>query len=296
MSDDVEYTDKVRRFPRTPRFTTQDHEDANDARRYVVLNNSVKHLGQMHSDLHGLFGEVIKVDGEWPFFSVRQLQAYVEHSEFTLLTKAEQVLHAAIDAARHEIRTRADALTRALMGRSGETLNGTCGFDMQKDARLLKGLEHMLRDVADVVEEADTTTQDAIARSLKVTRHGLRSMYNHGGLLPEIGRKAIETVAATPQVAREDEIDPTYLPQRRKELRLAEHWVGLSNAQINLMKLMLLKDYSSASKGDQGRSEARFDGGIFMATLAQQNFIKADAQALTDLSRANSTLYQALIH
>ena len=64
-------TARIHTFPkRKPRFTAQDHEDMSDARRVLFLRQAIRQLEAMHHCLHEVFGEVVRTDDAWPFFSV----------------------------------------------------------------------------------------------------------------------------------------------------------------------------------------------------------------------------------
>jgi hypothetical protein len=277
------------------RKNPRDIEDEQDIQRYLFLNRAVKELSAMKGTLHDLFGEVVRIDGPWPFYSTRQLQAYVEKDEWALMTKNPTLPLDALTALETEAKHRAAQLTKVLFGKAGETLSQTSGYDMKKDPRIFAKVEKSLEQISDLTEESADDQQKKLGHSLRMTQHSFRNMYNMGSGLSEVGRRMLTSLGIMAEIL--DETDTTTEPsERRKHLRIAEHWTALSNTEVRIMKTALLAAYTADKRGEEVRALANFDGSLVEATPVHKTFIQKDAQASRDLANANKTLYLALTH
>lgn len=283
----------IHRFPRKPRYTAQDHEDFGDARRLVFMRQALPYLLKMHDDLHGIFGEVIKTSDPWPFFSVRQMQNYVEPQQFDLFTRNPPLIDSARAATQTQREQSMEQLSKALLADAGATLSETSGLNLREDIYSLRRNEAALRLIGDVVDDTNSPEQQALAKAVRVTQHGLRFMFNLGGTLSETGRKALGAVATDP-LPSPFERDTSYLTPRRQHLRLAEHWLHVAVAEMALMKIELLADYRDPDRSGTRQADM-FDGALVQATPPQHGFIQADAQSSRDLKQAAGQLHLALL-
>ncbi len=284
---------KVHRFPRKARYTPQDYEDLSDARRLVFMQQSLKYLMVAQQDMHGLFGEVIKTADPWPFYSVRMMQNFIDPAQFELFTRNGALLEGARTAARLQIEKNMAHLSRALLADTGVTLSETSGLDLRQDPQALKRREEAIKITADIVSQATPAEQEALAKVVRVTQHGLRSMFNLGGTLSDMGKKAIGSVAPAERHSIYEH-DTSYVPPRRQHLRIAEHWLHVTVSEMTVMKLDLLADFKDPERGAD-RQQDMFDGAIVQVTPPQRGFIEADAQSTRDLRQAGKELHLALV-
>ncbi len=287
-------TARIHTFPkRKTKFTAQDHEDMSDARRVLFLRQAIRQLEAMHHCLHEVFGEVVRTDDAWPFFSVRKIQDYIDKDKFELFTRNPQLLEAARAATQIQIGQNMAKLSKALLAHTGDTLSSTSGLDLRANSHTLKLSEEALQTIRDVIECATPEEQAALAKVARVTQHGLRTMFNMGAPLSGVSQKAIDAIAPEP-VPSTYEFDTAYLPVRRKYLRLAEHWLHTCASEMTLMKIDLLADYKTPDRR-ANRQQDMFEGALVEVTPPQRSFIAADQQSTRDLEQAGRTLHLALI-
>ncbi len=283
----------IRNFPpRKPRYTAQDGEDFHDARQLVMMREALRRLSLMHIDLHALFREVVQHEEAWPFYSVRQIQNYIDKKDFDLLTHHGEFLMAAREAVRLEIKRNMVDLSKALLSYAGIALSATSGLDLREDTRELKRRESDLELIRDVIDQANPEEQATLSRVTRVTQHSLRTMFNLGSPFSDMGQSAISSLAAPAPKPSSHADDPTFVAPRRNHLHLAQHWLRVGAGELHLMKLDLLADYAAEDRSPVQAS--LFDGSLVQVTEPQRDFIEADAQSHRDLDKAGQTLHLAL--
>lgn len=279
---------------RKPRYSAQDLEELDDARRLVRLQNAEKHLGRMHGDLHDLFAEAVKAEDEWPFMLVRHLQSYVDKSEFDMMTRNPDML----SAARQSLRATRDhnlaKLGAALLQETRQSLRDAGGAVLRADPKLMRNLMSTLHLTQEIIAPGKTDAAAKVGQAASTAAHTLVAMFDSGENLPDTGRAALNLIEATPSLLT-FENDATQITPRRRHLRLSEHWLRVSMDELELMKINLIADHQDKQRGAR-TAEADFAGISLRVTEPQKDFIEADAHSQHHLRRAAATLYQALVH
>lgn len=280
-----------------PRPTPSDIEDMKDARRLLALRRAGSRLLGMHRDLQEVFTDVVRHDQGWPFFSIRRVQAYVEVSDFHLMTRNPNLLNVARIAVEEEMAGSMTELSKSLLADAGLSLTAVSGIELRKDPYALKNNEQKLNLIREVIADSSPEEQEAIARVARVTQHSLRTMYNLGGTLSETGQAMIRNLGASAEIPSIEEDDPSYVSPRRHYLRLGARWLHVCTKELQLMKLNLLADFAESSSGRKIEKEScRFEGQFIQATGPQRDFIKTHAQSHRDLHQASDTLRLAVLH
>ncbi len=250
-----------------------------EALRFHTLRNSLLQMVSMHEILHDVFVEVVKCDS-WPFLAIRQLREYHEPANWDFLTKNSSHADDILQHHKERIEGHVQGLAKELLGTVAGTLGEANGESLKQTPKAWKEIESVLVTASDVVQDhkvSNSTLHSGIQGSLL----HLKSMIDDGTPLPELGQRTLQRTL------------PENNEGRRSRYHLAEHWTGLSNAQLAFMKTVLALDYG-ASKEKPEQARTKLPDLLLEVTFLQQEFVVTEAQADRDLRTAQNTLYHAL--
>lgn len=250
-----------------------------ETQRFHTLRNSLHHMASMQAVLHDVFVEVVKSDS-WSFLAIRQLREYHEPANWDFLTRNPSHADNILQHHKERIEGHAQGLAKELLGTVAGTLGKANGETLKQTPKAWKDIESALVKACDVVQD-HKVSNPALHSGIQGSLLHLKSMIDDGTSLPELGRRALKRAL------------PENSGERRSRYHLAEHWTGLSNAQLAFMKTVLALDYGTWKENPE-QAKTKLPDRLLDVTFLQQEFVVAEAQADRDLRTAQNTLYHAL--
>jgi hypothetical protein len=250
-----------------------------ETQRFHTLRNSLHHMASMQKVLHDVFVEVVKSDS-WSFFAIRQLREYHEPANWDFLTRNSSHADDILQHHKERIEGHAQGLAKELLGNVAGTLGEANGEILKQTPKAWKEIESVLVKASDVVQD-HKVSNPALHSGIQGSLLHLKSMIDDGTPLPELGHRALKRTL------------PENSEGRRSRYHLAEHWTGLSNAQLAFMKTVLALDYGEWKENPE-QVKTKLPDLLLDVTLLQQEFVVTEAQADRDLRTAQNTLYHAL--
>lgn len=256
--------------------------ECQEIQRFYTLRNALRHMASMQNTLHDVFADVVQSDS-WSFLAIRQLQEYHEDANWKFLIQNPNNADDILQHHKERIKGHAQGLAKELVGTVAGALEQANGEVLKETPQAWKNIEGVLIEACDIAQDhkiANPTLHSGLQGSLL----HLKSMIDDGTSLPELGKRSLEKILPS---------SPSDGEKRRSRYHLAEHWTGLSNAQLAFMKTALALDYG-ASKQEPKREKTKIKDLLLEVTALQREFITTEAQAHRDLKTAEATLYRSL--
>ncbi len=264
---------------------TSDAAEYHEQHRFLVIDQSVKHLRAMQGALHRIFAAVVS-GSQWSEFNAQGLKAYADKNDWDMIVNNPDDLGRPIIARQKaDVERTAQLLGETLLKHTGHTLMDTPPETLRENPAQLGKVEMTLEEISEFL------TPGKADAPVIVLKEGVKDMINNNAGLSAHAARAFNF---KPVAVDEDE---KRLDGKRQLLDVAQVWAELAMLETRVMRTALLMDMAYEKKGvTQSRTHADYQGRIIMSTPTQAQFVISDKQAFTGLGRAKQSLHQALTH